>query len=328
MHSKESILSKKTIIFVILIFLGITVAVAFGYKAATEKPQAVAVTEITQPLETAEEENNVSKVVLRVKDMSCSGCISTIKASLADIQGIKDIIVDVAGGKAEVYYESNELKDVSQIARAITDSGYPAGVQRIMTPEEIKKERDLAAAKSRYYIASVDGWDIARADFETEMEVARKRYLKAYGDNIFETARGKALVDNLKAQAVSRLIDEGILMQEIAKSGFEVNAETVDRELEEFYRKMGRTPAEFRKSLTDAGYDFAYFQKKFEMKVLLDKYLDERVLAGASSQYQRQNLFSSWFNNSKALAEVVYYDKDLERIVLNRSSSGSCCPVG
>jgi len=180
---------------------------------------------------------NLSKVVLNVSNMSCSGCISTIKGALAGYTGIKDILVDISGGKAEVYFNQKELKDVSEIEKAITDSGYPARIMKTFTPEDLRNERDMAASKAEYYIASVSGYDISRADFGMELNAARQRVRKAYGDGILETAQGRTVDNRLKAQVASRLIDEGILLQQIKKSGYELNADKLNIELEKHINK-------------------------------------------------------------------------------------------
>jgi len=268
---------------------------------------------------------NLSKVVLNVSNMSCSGCISTIKGALAGYPGIKDILVDVGGGKAEVYFNREELKDLTGIEKAITDSGYPAKITKTYTPEDLRKERDLVASKAEYYIASVSGYDISRADFTMELNVTRQRVRKAYGDGILETAQGQTLDNRLKIQVASRLIEEGILLQEIKKSGFELNEDIVNSELEKHIKNSGKNGNEFQQSIKDKGYDYGYFKKKFETRLLINRYLDEKVLAGASTQYDKRHMFASWFKNSKLLAEVVYYDKDLEKIALNSNASGSCC---
>jgi len=268
---------------------------------------------------------NLSKVVLNVSNMSCSGCISTIKGALAGYPGIKDILVDIDAGKTEVYFNREELKDVSEIEKAITDSGYPAKIMKTLTPEDLRNERDMAASKAEYYIASVSGYDIARADFTKELNAARQRVRKAYGDGILETAQGRALDNRLKAQVASRLIDEGILLQEIKKSGYELNEDKLNSELEKHIKNSGKNGNEFQQSIRDDGYDYDYFKKRFETRLLINRYLDEKVLAGASNQYEKQRMFTSWFKNSQLLAEVVYYDKDLENAARNNSASGSCC---
>jgi hypothetical protein len=233
--------------------------------------------------------------------------------------------VDISSGKAEVYFNREELKDVSEIEKAITDSGYPARIIKTLTPEDLRNERDMAASKAEYYIASVSGYDIARADFTKELNAARQRVRKAYGDGILETAQGRTVDNRLKAQVASRLIDEGILLQEIKKSGYELNEDIMNIELEKHIKNSGKNGNEFQQSIRDDGYDYDYFKKRFETRLLINRYLDEKVLAGASTQYEKQRMFASWFKNSQLLAEVIYYDKDLENAARNSSASGSCC---
>jgi len=268
---------------------------------------------------------NLSKVVLNVSNMSCSGCISTIKSALAGYPGIKDILVDISSGRAEVYFNPDELKDVSAIEKAITDSGYPAKIIKTVTPEDLRKERDRGASKAAYYIASVSGYDIARSDFTKGLNAARQGVRKAYGEDILETAQSRALDNRLKAQVASRLIEEGILLQEIKKSGYALNEAKLNSELKTFIKNSGKTENEFQQSIKDDGYDYAYFKKRFETRLLINKYFDEKVMAGVSNPYEKQRMFASWFNNSKLLAEVVYYDKDLENAARNSTASGSCC---
>ena len=273
----------------------------------------------------ASNDANLSKVVLNVSNMSCSGCISTIKGALAGYPGIKDILVDIGSGKTEVYFNPDELKDVNVVAKAITDSGYPARIIKTVTPENLRKERDMAASKAKYYIASVSGYDIARADFTKELNAARQRVRKAYGDDILKTAQGQELDNRLKAQVASRLIDEGILLQQINKSGYKLNESKLNSELKKYIKNSGKNENEFQQSIKDDGYDYEYFKKRFETRLLINRFLDEKVLAGASNQYEKQRMFASWFKNSQLLAEVVYYDKDLENTARNSSASGSCC---
>ena len=68
------------------------------------------------------------------------------------------------------------------------------------------------------------------------------------------------------------------------------------------------------------------FEEKQAAKKI-NKYLEEEILADASNEFEKQNLFTSWLNNAKVLAEVVYYDRDLEGLLQRQNASGSCCPV-
>jgi len=284
----------------------------------------LAATQTTQPAGKAEITSDTSKVVFQVDNMSCSGCISTIKSSLAGYAGIQDIIVDIAGGVTEVYYDSPKIKDVNAMASSITASGYPAKVSQTLTTDQIRKEEAIAAARAKFYIASVSGWDISRSDFDTELALAKKRYQKAYGENVFTGDKGKTVLDSLKAQVVSRLINEGIQMQEVQRAGYRVDPKTVDPEFEQFMTQKELDLEGLKATLEKSGYPFDYFMKKFENRVLLNRYLDEKVLGAAASDYDKQNQYQAWFNTARVMSKVTIYDKELKRITQNQSTGGGC----
>ena len=268
--------------------------------------------------------SDTSKVVFQVDNMSCSGCISTIKSSLAGYEGIQDIIVDISGGVAEVYYDSQKIKDVKRMASSITASGYPAKVSQVLTADQIRKEEAIAAARSKFYIASVSGWDISRSDFNLELAYAQKRYQQAYGENVFAGERGKLLLNSIKAQVVARLINEGIQMQEIQRASYRVDPKIVNREFENFMTQKELDLEGLKATLEKNGYPFDYFMKKFENQVLLRRYLDDNVFNGAVSDADKQNQFRAWYNNAQVLSKVTIYDRELKRLSQNASSGGGC----
>ena len=275
----------------------------------------------------AEITSGTSKVVFKVDNMSCSGCIATIKSSLAGYAGIQDIIVDIAGGVTEVYYDSREIKDVNPLASSITASGYPAKVSQILTADQIRNEEAIAASRAKFYIASVSGWDISRSDFNTELAYAKNRYEQVYGENVFASDQGKTLLDSLKAQVVSRLINEGIQMQEVQRPGYRVDPTIVDQEFAQFMKQKDLDLEGLKASLEKSGYPFDYFMKQFENRVLLGRYLDEKVFAGAAGDLERQNQYRAWFNNARFLSKITIYDSELKQLNQNPSSGGSCCPT-
>jgi hypothetical protein len=57
---------------------------------------------------------------------------------------------------------------------------------------------------------------------------------------------------------------------------------------------------------------------------LKSRYIQERVSAEASNENEKQPLLTSWVNNAKILAEVIYYDKELERLVQALGARGGC----
>jgi copper chaperone CopZ len=273
-------------------------------------------------------EDSISKVILNVDGMSCSGCVATIKSSLKRLQGINEIIVDVVRGKAEVYFNTQQLTEVDQIAKAITASGYPSRVWKTLSPEQIRAEQDRAAEKSQYYIASVGIWDITRSEFNTELGAAKKRYAKVYGKNVLTGPQGKIFLDRLKTQIVGGLINEGILMQEVKKADFNFDPGLVKKELDQLVQKHGTSLSGFKELLQENGYDFDYFIKKLENRISINQYLDEMVLVKVSNKMERQRLYAAWYKKARVLTDIVYYDKELERLVQGQGGGGSCCSGG
>jgi copper chaperone CopZ len=284
---------------------------------------AVPGTEADTPV-VAELKPDTAKVVFQVDGMSCSGCIATIKSSLAGYEGIRDIIVNISGGTAEVYYDSSRIKDLDRLEASITDSGYPARVSEMMTADQLREEEAVSASRAKVYIASVGGWDISRTDFDTELAYASNRYKKAYGPNVFTGSRGQNVLDSIKAQVVSRLVNEGIQMQEVQRVGYRVDPKIFDQEFDSFLAQKSIDPEGLKTSLEKNGYPFDYFMKKFENRVLLRHYIENQVLNNAASDYDKQQQYLAWFNNARTLSKVTIYDKQLERLTQNQSAGGGC----
>jgi len=273
----------------------------------------------------ATDQSTTAKAVLDVQGMSCSGCINQIKSGLADIDGISDVLVDLSSGRVEVFYDSTRVKDLAQIASAITAVGYPATLKQTMTQNEIEKENNLFADRARLYIAAVGDWEIARGDYDSELSHARGRYEKVYGRSVFTGDQGDALLQRLQSQIAASLISEGIQMQEVRKAGFKLSAKTVEVEFDKFLSEKGTTRQELKKVLGESDFDYGYFYKKFENRLTIDRYIDDTVLAGFSNDLDKKQHYSDWFNNARLLAKVVYYDKNLENIVQKSSAGAGGC---
>ena len=239
-------------------------------------------------------------------------------------EGIQDIIVNISAGTTEVYYDGRKIKDANRFASSITASGYPASVNRLVTADQLREEEAVASQRAKSYIASVGGWDISRTYFDTEVAYAKNRYEKAYGQNVFSDERGKKVLDSIKAQVVSRLINEGIQMQEVQRVGYRVDPKILEQEFDKFIMQKNIDLDRFKASLAESGYSFEYFMKKFENRVLLRHYIEEQVLRDVASDYDKQQQYQVWFGNARGLSKVTIYDKQLERLTQNQSARGGC----
>jgi len=60
--------------------------------------------------------------VLKVKGMSCQHCVMSVTKALTQLEGIKNVQVDLA--KGEVRFDNTESVASDRIQKAIADAGY------------------------------------------------------------------------------------------------------------------------------------------------------------------------------------------------------------
>lgn len=63
---------------------------------------------------------------LKVKGMTCSGCATSVKRVLQQIDGVSRVDVALQAGQATVEYDP-ALADPARFEAAIRDAGYEAG---------------------------------------------------------------------------------------------------------------------------------------------------------------------------------------------------------
>jgi copper chaperone len=60
--------------------------------------------------------------ILKVKGMSCQHCVMSVTKALTQLEGIRNVQVDLA--KGEVRFDNTKSITSDQIQKAITDAGY------------------------------------------------------------------------------------------------------------------------------------------------------------------------------------------------------------
>jgi copper chaperone len=60
--------------------------------------------------------------ILKVKGMSCQHCVMSVTKALSQLEGIKNIQVDLV--KGEVRFDNAKEVTSNRIEKAITDAGY------------------------------------------------------------------------------------------------------------------------------------------------------------------------------------------------------------
>jgi hypothetical protein len=81
------------------------------------------------------------------------------------------------------------------------------------------------------------------------------------------------VLDSIKAQVVSILINEGIQMQEVQRVGYRVDPKIIEQAFDKFIVQKNIDLDRFKAPLAESGYPFEYFMKKFENRVLLRHYM-------------------------------------------------------
>lgn len=324
----KNVLKNKTVIWVFTSGLSITTVFVFAFiylgNRTPDNPDWF--DSFVEPTSEDLSQANLSKLVLKVQGLSCSSCIQDIKQSLASFNGIENILVDIAGSSAFIYYNASLIKNSDSISARITEAGYPAAMIRNVSPEELRAEEKIKLSKKAYYIASVGGWELSRSDFDIELGILKTQLRNNYGNDVFKSEQGLYLEHNLKAQVINQLITEGLCLQEIARVQYSIGNEDVEKAYEEYIEDNSLDREGFEEYLASIGYPFEYFWKKFANSVLISNYLEERVFLTAHSDEQKNNLYGQWYNNIKAIVNVEYYDEELQELVINASAaSGSCC---
>jgi copper ion binding protein len=69
-----------------------------------------------------EKEENAMPSTIKVKGMSCQHCVMSVTKALGQLEGIKNVQVDLA--KGEVRFDNTKEVASNRIAKAIEDAGY------------------------------------------------------------------------------------------------------------------------------------------------------------------------------------------------------------
>ncbi|HSQ03193.1 MAG TPA: heavy metal-associated domain-containing protein [Burkholderiales bacterium] len=66
-----------------------------------------------------------STAQLKIKGMTCSGCVASVKRVLEGLPGVKGAEVSLAEGRATIRYEAGTA-NTAQFKQAVQDAGFEA----------------------------------------------------------------------------------------------------------------------------------------------------------------------------------------------------------
>jgi Cu+-exporting ATPase len=94
------------------------------------------------------------EVSVKIGGMSCAMCAKAVEITLKNLEGIKDVTVNLATGKARIVFDPN-LTTIQDIKRAVESAGYEfIGIEK---EAEISEDKHIIQLKKRFAAAAVVG---------------------------------------------------------------------------------------------------------------------------------------------------------------------------
>lgn len=285
--------SKRYFIYGCLVVAAITAGLAFSTSSSNAN-------------------TNLALAELNVKRMTCASCVATITEALQQIDGIQGVEVSVTTGRSQVTFDPAKT-DSEQIAEVISSAGYPATLARQLTPAQYQTLQTEAAQLAEIYVAKVGNQLLTRDDFNQAVE---QRMLTA---GLQQRPEPPSQVLNQTWQGLK----QRILLLEAAERNQVV---VQDGEVELRIKKMRQKQPDLdTQVLARYGSEERFFQQTKE-EMIINRNIEEHVLAGITQPNQRQARFNQWFQQLTEKAPVVIYDAGLKQAT--RSSGGGGCGGG
>jgi copper chaperone len=62
-------------------------------------------------------------LTMKVKGMTCGGCVSSVRRALENVEGVESAVVDLKEASAEIFFDDTFV-DPRTLARAVEAAGY------------------------------------------------------------------------------------------------------------------------------------------------------------------------------------------------------------
>jgi len=102
-------------------------------------------------------EETIREVTVPISGMTCASCARAIEKSISNLNGIKEVSVNLASEKARVVYDSSQVR-LSEIKNAIIKAGYtPLEIEKTSYEDshQERKQKEINGLFRRFIIASI-----------------------------------------------------------------------------------------------------------------------------------------------------------------------------
>ena len=279
--------SKKLVLLIVPITLAV-VGVAFLLNPAGLKPANAALAEF------------------QIDKLTCGSCVSNVKAALSGIDGIGDVEVNLTSNRGRVTYDSTAV-DSQVIAQAISSAGYPATLRMELSAEELKAMQQEQASLGQKYMAKIGDRLLSRADFETALRQRAGHAVQVSPD------------DRLLQETWKDVLQRELLLSAAEQNNVIVQPGEVEVRIDEL--KKGHQGME---QLVVKRYgNMDNFRARLHEDMIINKNIEEYVLAGVTEDHQRKSTLNSWYGELQNSTEVIIYDPQLK--AASQASGGCAC---
>ncbi len=94
------------------------------------------------------------KITMLVEGMTCASCVSNVDRAVSKLNGVSEVNVNIANDKMMLTYDSEKVR-ISDIKKAVQDSGYNAKLQEELTDEVDPDVQKVAIAKKRMIYSAI-----------------------------------------------------------------------------------------------------------------------------------------------------------------------------
>lgn len=288
-------MNKKPILLIFALVLGIAVVSGAILTGGEQVAQASAMTE------------------LNVSNLSCGSCVSKIQNALGGIDGVGQVSVSVTNGRSQVTYDP-ALISSTKIAKVVTDAGYPASVRLDLTAAEYQQLQAESEQLGVSYIARIGTRLLSRDDFYRIVQLRSGSSLTGspspYGDQ------------QLQAQVWKELKEREIMLDAADKNQIVVQNGEVELEI----NRIKGTNKDFDAAVKARFGSHERFFAQIKENMIINRNIEQNVFAGLSSDSEKQQRFSEWYNNTLQNTNVVIFDSSIKQADAGGGSScGSSC---
>lgn len=256
------------------------------------------------------DDGEVGLAQLRVRNMTCGSCVRNIEQALEDVTGVAAVKVSVTSGRARVEYAPGAVVPEA-IAERISAAGYPAEVDYLLTPTELRNMKEDESRLSAKFIARVGERLVPREQFA---RMVRQRQ-KQMGAKVDQAILYKAVWNDL--------LPREIVLGASERSGVVVSDAEADLE----YQRMSSASEGFAVFVVSRYGSDEAFKERLKEDLIINRNIGENVLSGNEDAKGRQAVLDRWYQEQARATEVVIFDPVLKAAVEGSGGGcgGSCC---